>query len=353
MKNKTNQIFKILFAFFICHAVQAGEYRHEQKNYIASLPAEQIAILAKQGDIDAQFWLAKYFYSATGGVNSYCVWITKAIEQGHAEAATEFYGEYYGEQTCKNKEVKGPSQSKEYWLNKAARAGFAEAQYMLYLEHKLSSKNSTAEKMLADKWLKSAANLNHSEALTELAARYLYGVGDTKQNISKGIELYERAIRFDNDPISKQLSTDLLGDLFLNKLQNVANENHINPEKALLNYQLCAEAGAIYCYPKVIELYRDPKRDFFSPSDAFVWAKEMLIMSESLNNYKFEYQIMGNRILGDILADERSELFDPDYAVTFFENVILIASNPSFENKAFARSAANYANARISSIKKN
>ena len=54
----------------------AGTYRADEKARILTLSGEQIRLLAKQGDIDAQFWMAGYYRSiAGGGGDNYCYWI--------------------------------------------------------------------------------------------------------------------------------------------------------------------------------------------------------------------------------------------------------------------------------------
>ena len=141
----------------------------------------------------------------------YCYWITKSVEQYHAEAIIKFFSDVkYGSSPCKKSETDFPQNTNEYYLYKAADAGYAPAQFEIFniLETKANSKG---DELMAFRWLNLAAEKEHPEALSLLAWAYLNGNYNQKIDISLGISLLEKSIASDKDPVSKALTAKTLG----------------------------------------------------------------------------------------------------------------------------------------------
>ncbi|WP_434779209.1 tetratricopeptide repeat protein [Neisseria sp. Ec49-e6-T10] len=80
---------------------------------------------AQNGDVEAQYLLAKAYYNGDGvsqDTQKSFYWLIKAAEQGYAKAQDNLASAYY---------ENGDKQKAFYWFNKAAEQGLALSQYSL------------------------------------------------------------------------------------------------------------------------------------------------------------------------------------------------------------------------------
>ncbi|MEE9351093.1 MAG: tetratricopeptide repeat protein [Thiotrichaceae bacterium] len=149
-------------------------------------------ILAKQGDVGAQYSLSLMFkdeLNNTGVDYKQSIsWLRLAASAGHADAEFNLGLHYLkGEQVAK-------SHSKAFrWFNKAANKGLPRAQFNLALMYEQGT-GTSIDLNRSLKWYKSASLLGNANAQQNLGIKYLLG-NEIEQNDSKAISLLTHAAK--------------------------------------------------------------------------------------------------------------------------------------------------------------
>lgn len=197
--------------------------------------------LAKSGDMEAQYHLARAYANGKGAnmnmkkAIDYCV---QSAEQEYAPAQAllaHFYG--YGKGVEKNYE------EMIYWGEKAALQGYAQAQYNMgrcYEQGK--GKEKDFEKAMH--WYMLAAQQGRPDAAYKMGQFYEHGLG-VEEDIEKAEEWYKKAAEEDTGDdavrksenidrdVEKKMKKDLetLTDAPIEKMQDLDNKNIDNNRK--------------------------------------------------------------------------------------------------------------------------
>lgn len=141
-------------------------------NQLASV--EDCRRLAEQGDADAQYQLANYFYDGNGvekDKTAAVLWYRKAAEQGHAKAQY-----YLGYSYAYGRGVPEDKAEAVRWYQKAAQQGYARAQYRLGVCYEFGT-GVAMDSAKAAALYRSAAEQNDADAQYCLSRCYRTGSG--------------------------------------------------------------------------------------------------------------------------------------------------------------------------------
>ncbi len=156
---------------------------------------------AKQGDSDAQFYIASCYYKGDDVAEDKAEavkWYRKAADQGHAKAQNTlgvcyYYG--YGVEEDKAEAIK--------WFFKAADLGNAEAQNNLGACYE-NGEGVNKDETEAIKWYQQAAENGNAAAQYNLGSCYEHGNG-VEINEAEAINWYRQAANQGNENAKKQL----------------------------------------------------------------------------------------------------------------------------------------------------
>ncbi len=151
-----------------------------------------MSVLAKHGDVEAQYSLSLMYKEARGNTHSdfqqSINWLQLAANAGHIDAEFNLGLHYLkGEQVVKN------MSSAYLWFSKAAKQGMPRAQFNLALMHEKGIGTSVNLKR-SFKWYTSAAVLGNANAQQNLGIKYLLGK-EVEQNDSKAKSLITHAAK--------------------------------------------------------------------------------------------------------------------------------------------------------------
>ena len=151
--------------------------------------------LANKGDAEAQYLLGKMCAVVTDQAKS-IEWFKKSSEQGYAKAQA-YLGIWYlkGLNVAQDKVKARELLQKAFsTLKEMAEKGDPESQYILSALYGLDSDSGIDKDVLkAKEWLMKAATQGFVEAQSAVANRYEHGWDNFPKDISKAMELYEKA----------------------------------------------------------------------------------------------------------------------------------------------------------------
>ena len=151
---------------------------------------ELMEVVAKQGDIEAQYVLATLMESTLRDVapqlDKSIYWLGSAADKGHGKAQF-MLGMHY----LKGQNVARNPTTAFNLFNKAAQKGVAGAQFNLALMHEKGD-GTAANLELAVRWYESAARLGNANAQQNLGIKYLLGE-EIAANTPKALDLIGRA----------------------------------------------------------------------------------------------------------------------------------------------------------------
>ncbi len=295
----------------------AWEYRVEGKAKIQSLPVEQALLLAKQGDLDALYWATKYHeYS---GVKVYCYWQKAAMEAGHAEAITEYIVGFRGIDICK---IINDTQTEKFWLTKAARVGYAPAQFEL--SWLFNSSDKKTDKLIAEQWLDKAVNQEYPRALYKKASGYAH------DDPAKAASLVEKILSTGNAAQIAGAAT-FLGDLYLARLDYP--DTIYNPQKAIEAFEIAARKNCWICYLDLFNLNNDGEHVEPNYPEAFFWINELLVASSEMDFLRAEYQVIANVRIAEMLMSGNLGEVDKKTARQHLTDAMAIVNSGTFRKE--------------------
>ena len=133
---------------------------------------EELKAAASDGEAPAQYQLGKEYYDGKIVKKNYrnaVKWFTKAAEQGHAEAQFMLARCYFSRKGMPNANYRKTKPLAEKWFIAAAEQGHAEAQYQLAKFYYVLEEHNHHE---AFKWYTKAAELGHYMAQHALSQYY-------------------------------------------------------------------------------------------------------------------------------------------------------------------------------------
>lgn len=252
---------------------EAKKY-YEQRKYETAFPI--LKLLAEQGNVEAQFYLARMYNNAEGveyDNEQGWFWVHKAAEQGHIDAQHSLGYSHFLKFITKNEDsdlnlavfwyqkaaeqgnvvaqlklgdlysrkILDTSRNDEkavFWYRKAAEQGNAQAQYeiaKIYMDIEpryMFEVGIPQDFDQASFWFHKAAEQGHAEAQYHLGFFYRYGKGGVAKNYLRAEYWYKKAAKQGNVDAVIQLNKRgkwWLGNLLLNSngtLPNSTNDKY-------------------------------------------------------------------------------------------------------------------------------
>jgi uncharacterized protein len=191
----------VLFSCWLTLAVSSAWAQTEEE-------AERVAELtaaALNGEAEAQYNLGNMYDNGEGVPKDQAVarmWLTKAAEQGHANAQFYVGARFYSTRYSSIRPMWGSTEAEVpgnesaalavIWLTKASEQGIADAQYMLGNMYNYAEGGIPQDGAAAVKWLTKAAEQGHDQAQADLAHKYDNGV-DVPEDNATAVMWYTKA----------------------------------------------------------------------------------------------------------------------------------------------------------------
>lgn len=209
---------------------------------------------AKQDNVEAQMYLAKYYLNEENNFKESFTWFKKAANLGNVDAQMFCATTYmYGAGTIKqNKEA-----ARKYIIQ-AAKSGNAIAQYEL-AKLFLNSRHSK-NRALGLLWLKKSAAKDNVGAQYLLGSMLFDGNG-IKKDRAKAVQLLKKAASGQN-----KYAGMVLGKYYLS-----LPRTHRNFKEALYWYEKSAQAGNAKAQNRLGQLYLTTWEEFSNPKKAVQW----------------------------------------------------------------------------------
>lgn len=150
-----------------------------------NMTIEELTLIAKQGDMNAQLCLGK----KTIGVNDEeaMYWLEEAAQQGLAEAQSLLAEGY-----CVLPQKRDYKLAK-YWLEEAAKQNYPDALYQLGLFYETGEYGASIDTAKAINYFEHAANYGYTDAQFHIGSIYHYGLYGVLKDYSKAKYYYELA----------------------------------------------------------------------------------------------------------------------------------------------------------------
>jgi len=213
--------------FIICSCVCVFLYVSSPLVYsISSSSSTQLTIKkAEAGSRDAQFQLG-YRYEKGKQVKrnseKAIKWYRKAAQKGHVKAQDRLAMLYY---------KKKRYDKARFWLEKRAKAGNSEAQFLYANTYRYGLGAKISNKS-AKHWYNKAAKKDHKQAQYELGRMYRNGIG-MKKNHDKALKWFKKAAKQghrDAKAVVKKYQKQLAKKDPLTKIKKLANNNDIDAQ---------------------------------------------------------------------------------------------------------------------------
>lgn len=216
-------------------------------------PQQKLIAAATAGNTIAMWNLGHNYLSGTNGfeesADSGIYWLKTAFEHGKAEAGTALFYYFDPEWTTSAAHPKKDPVQSLYWLQKAAKAGDAEAMNIMG-ERVLQGAGFDPDPVEGVRLLKASLNAGHNGALISLRYAYEYGWGVPK-------DLTE-AIKWQREAVKRGMGTNYDSDLIemLVKADDPKNRAHTaeildliqanqNDQQTRLLHAKLADTGAL------------------------------------------------------------------------------------------------------------
>jgi TPR repeat protein len=171
----------------------------------AAAQTQNIATLhkqAKEGNAEAQYELAKAYYTGTGvpkDSKQGLEWLRKSANQGHSGAEFALAILY------RKGELKDPKQGLE-WLTKSAGHGNSAAEYELALVYLKGEQNIARDPKQALEWLRKSASQNNAASQYQLGCMFRDGQDGVSRNPHEAALWFRKAARQQNDAAQSDLT---------------------------------------------------------------------------------------------------------------------------------------------------
>ncbi len=216
------------------------------------LAIDHIEKAAKQGDILAQQFMARYQLNIKNDPKEALVWFKKLAESGDDLAQDYIMAAYlYGYGANKNQDY-----SRRYAVQ-AAKSGKARGQYALARDF-LTGRHSSTRKMGVI-WLKKSAKQKYPNAQYKLGLLYLQGK-HFKKNYAIGVDLIAKAAEQNFTPAMMKLA----------EMATAQNQGDV----AKAWYQKAADEGNVSAMVALAKSFQDEKSFNYDPKKAFLWMKK-------------------------------------------------------------------------------